>query len=53
MKKKTGLMLLLSLLVCQAALASDAAKSTLPSGMNNPMTSELSGTCQCSSTSID
>jgi hypothetical protein len=38
MKKKAAFMVLLLLLVCQAALASDAAKLTLPSGMNNPMT---------------
>ena len=38
MKKKATLMVMLLLLVCQAALASDAAKLTLPSGMNNPMT---------------
>ncbi len=38
MKKKATLMVLLLLAVCQAALASDAAKLTLPSGMNNPLT---------------
>ena len=38
MKKKAILMVLLLLAFCQAALASDAAKLTLPSGMNNPMT---------------
>ena len=38
MKKKAILMVLLLLAVSQAALASDAAKLTLPSGMNNPLT---------------
>ena len=38
MKKKATLMVLLLLVFCQVALASDAAKLTLPSGTNNPMT---------------
>ena len=37
MKKKATLMVLLLLVFCQVALASDAAKLTLPSGTNNPM----------------
>lgn len=37
MKKKGTLVVLLHLAVCQAALASDAAKLTLPSGLNNPL----------------
>jgi hypothetical protein len=38
MKNKATLMVLLLLLVCQNVLASDAARLTLPSGMNNPLT---------------
>jgi hypothetical protein len=38
MKKKSMFLLLLLVILCQVSLASDAARMTLPSGMNNPMT---------------
>ncbi len=38
MNDKATLMVLLLLLTCQTVLASDVAKLTLPSGMNNPLT---------------